>query len=37
MTGDTPWRVAGRLAGMVIIAGCGWCAFPGGAGESSGC
>jgi hypothetical protein len=29
MAGNTPWRVADRLAGMVIIAGCGWRAFPG--------
>jgi hypothetical protein len=27
MAGDTRWRVVDRLAGIVIIAGCGWCAF----------
>jgi hypothetical protein len=27
MAGDTPWRVIDRLAGMVIIARCGWYAF----------
>jgi hypothetical protein len=37
MAGDTPCRMAGRLAAMVIIAGCGRRAFSGGAGESSGC